>query len=122
MHADDAGSEDRRDPVTHSIIGAAFEVARTLGHGFLEKIYQSALAHELTLVGLKVDREVAFRISYKGRDVGIYLADMIVERSVVVELKAFDGQIVGAHVGQCLNYLRASGIHTGLVINFGRPR
>ena len=61
-------------------------------------------------------------ITYKGNDVGAYLADIIVERSVVIELKAFDGQIIAAHIGQCLNYLRASGIHKGLVINFGRPR
>jgi GxxExxY protein len=122
MNTDNGLAEGERDPLTRRIIGAAFEVARTLGHGFLEKIYQNALVCELKMAGLIVDREVPFRITYKGNDVGAYLADIIVERSVVIELKAFDGQIIAAHIGQCLNYLRASGIHKGLVINFGRPR
>ena len=114
--------EGERDPLTHKIIGGSFQVATTLGHGFLEKIYKNALAHELSLTGLNVEREVPFRITYRGCDVGVYLADLIVERSVVVELKAFDGPIAGNHIGQCINYLRASGIQRGLVINFGRPR
>lgn len=121
MHTENAEPDDR-DPLTHRIIGASFEVARALGHGFLEKIYQNALAHELVLAGLKVEREVAFRITYKGRDVGNYLADLIVERSAVVEIKALDSLIGNAHLGQCLNYLRAGGVRKGLVINFGRPK
>ena len=122
MHTDEGAAKEEDDPLTHRIIGAAFEVGRTLGHGFLEKIYQNALAYELSLAGLHAQREASFRIAYKGRDIGAYVADLIVERAVVVELKAFEGQLMGAHIGQCLNYLRASGLHKGLVINFGRPR
>jgi len=122
MHTDDVDGESPLDPLTHRIIGASFEVAKTLGHGFLEKIYKNALAHELSLAGFKVEREVAFRIIYKELDIGAYLADLIVERAVVVELKAMDGPIGGVHLGQCINYLRASGLKRGLVINFGQPR
>lgn len=111
-----------QDPLTGEILRAAFEVASTLGHGFLEAIYQRALAHELDLAGLRVAREVPFRVSYKGLEMGTYLADLVVEDKVVVELKCIDGPIGLPHVSQCLNYLRASGVRTGLVINFGRPR
>lgn len=103
-------------------MGAAFEVANTLGHGFLERVHQRALAHELIEGGLEIDREVHFHITYKGADIGVYIADMIVAKEVIVELKAMDNQISGAQIAQCLNYLSASGLRRGLIINFGRPR
>ncbi len=96
-------------------------MANGLGHGFLEAVYQKALAHELMLGDLKVAREVVFHIVYKGREVGTYLADMVVADRMIVELKAIDA-LTAAHVGQCLNYLRASNLSTGLLINFGRPK
>lgn len=112
---------DERDPLSHAILGAAFEVANVLGHGFLEAVYQRALLRELELQGLSAEREVAFKIEYKGIELATYVADLIVERRIIVELKAVDA-IGPSHVGQCVNYLRASGLSTALLINFGRPK
>lgn len=111
-----------RDPLTGAILKAAFEVANTLGHGFLESVYQRALAHELEIVGLSVAREVRFKVAYKGLDIGTYIADMVVANGVIVELKSMEGPISVPQVAQCLNYLRASGIRKGLLINFGRSQ
>jgi len=102
-------------------LAAAFEVSNILGNGFLEAVYQKALLKELSLAGLFVEREVSYRISYKGDPVGTYIADLVVERSVVVELKAIEA-LGPSHVGQCLNYLRASRLHTALLLNFGKPK
>jgi len=99
-----------KDPLTGAILGAAFEVANTLGHGFLESLYQRALAHELVLRGLLVGREVYFRVSYKGLDIGTYIADMVVEKEIIVERKEMDGNISVPQIAQCLNYLHASGL------------
>ena len=111
-----------RDPVTQAILGAAFEVSNTLGRGFLESVYQRALAQELSLRGQEVAREVRFAVSYKGVDIGTYIADMIVAREVIVELKAVNGPISGPQIAQCLNYLKASGLQKGLILNFGQSR
>jgi GxxExxY protein len=113
--------DDVLEPLTGKILAAAFEVANTLGHGFLESVYQKALLHELTLAGLSAEREVPFKVGYKNLEIGTYVADLIVQGSVVLELKAIDA-LSPAHVGQCLNYLRASGLRVGLLLNFGRPR
>jgi GxxExxY protein len=122
MNTDEASEgADARDPLTGRILGAAFEVSNILGNGFLEAVYQRALAYELALAGLVVEREVGFRIAYKGEAIGTYIADLVVERSVIVELKAIDA-LGQNHVGQCLNYLRASGLRTALLLNFGRPK
>ncbi len=112
---------EARDPLTGLILKAAFEVSNSLGHGFLEAVYQKALAHELTLAGLVVEREKTFRIMYKGAEIGTYVADLIVDGQVVIELKSAEA-LNSAHVAQCLNYLKASGMKTGLLLNFGRPR
>jgi GxxExxY protein len=110
-----------KDPLTGQILAAAFEVANTLGHGFLETVYRKALAHELAQAGHAVEQEKAFKIIYKGTEIGTYVADMIVDSRVVVELKASEA-LSPAHTAQCLNYLKASGIKTGLLLNFGRPK
>lgn len=107
--------------MTGRILAAAFEVSNILGNGFLEVVYQKALLKELSLAGLFVEREVSYRINYKGDPVGTYIADLVVERSVVVELKAIEA-LASGHVGQCLNYLRASGLQTALLLNFGKPK
>jgi GxxExxY protein len=114
------GAEDR-DPLTGAVLGAAFEVANQLGHGFLEGVYQKALFRELGLRGIRTDREVPFRIVYKGEEIVTYVADMIVERSLIIELKCA-ATLADVHVSQCLNYLSASGLKTALLINFGKPR
>jgi len=109
------------DELTGSIIGAAFEVSNTLGHGFLETVYRKALVHELTLRNLSVGEEVPFNIMYKDTGLGRYCCDLLVERKVVVELKAID-RLTSSNIGQLLNYLKASGLHVGLLLNFGKPR
>jgi GxxExxY protein len=72
--------------------------------------------------GIHVDREARFPVLYKGQEIGIFVADLVADRSVIVELKALDAPLQPFHFGQCLNYMRVSAIPTGLVINFGRPR
>ncbi|CAA7614729.1 conserved hypothetical protein [Magnetospirillum sp. LM-5] len=112
---------DERDPLTAAVLAAAFEVSNQLGHGFLEAVYQRALLRELALRDVAVEREVAFKIRYKDAEIGTYVADLVVDRRVIVELKAVEA-LSPSHMGQCLNYLRASGLRVGLVLNFGRPK
>ena len=109
------------EQITERIIGAAFEVSRGLGHGFLESIYQKALRHEMVLAGLKVLEEVSYQVRYRGQPVGAYIADLVVEDRVIVELKAVE-KLAQPHVGQVLNYLKASNLPVGLLLNFGTPR
>lgn len=111
-----------QDPLTGQILKGCFEVMGKLGHGFAEVIYQRALTLELQEGGIQVEREVRFPVLYKDQEVGIFVADLIADRSVIVELKALDAPLQPFHFGQCLNYMRVSAIPTGLVINFGRPR
>ena len=110
--------ERRFDSLTYRIIGCAFEVHNRLGHGFLEKVYETALAYELRLLGLKVEQQVPLRVMYKDILAGEYIADLIVEGVVLVELKAIRA-IDPAHIAQCINYVTATGLPIGLVINFG---
>jgi GxxExxY protein len=107
--------------LTASIIGASFEVSNKLGHGFLEGVYRKALVHELSIRGLSVGEEVPFEIVYKEAKLGRYYCDLLVEKTIVVELKAID-RLNSTHVGQLLNYLKACGLRVGLLFNFGRPR
>ena len=110
----------RLDELTEKVIGCAYRVANALGCGFLEKVYENALAVELRKSGLKAEQQAAMRIWYEGVVVGEYFADLLVERSVVVELKAvkhFDE----VHTAQCLNYLKATKLKVCLLVNFGRP-
>ncbi len=117
----DAETSADKDPLTQVIIGAAFEVANVMGRGFLEAVYRKALTHELRSRGVAVREEIEFKIDYKGANVGRYVADMIVADRIIVEIKAVDS-IASAHIGQTLNYLRASGLQKGLVLNFGSSR
>ena len=107
--------------LTEKIIGAAFEVSNTLGHGFLESVYRRALLFELELLGVPAKEEVNFSVRYKGREIGRYLADLVVDERVIVEMKAVEG-LTPAHVGQLLNYLHASNLRLGLLFNFGKPK
>lgn len=109
------------EEITSTIIGAAFTVANTLGHGFLEAIYKNALAEELLAAGLGVAKERSFPVHYRDKQVGHYVADMVVDDRVIIELKAVD-QLVPAHRAQLINYLRASNLSVGLLFNFGRPK
>lgn len=109
------------DTLTEAVIGAAFAVSNTLGHGFLENIYKNALTEELEVLGLLVAKEKPYAVLYRGKKVGLYVADMVVEDRVIVELKAVD-DLTQAHRAQLLNYLKASNIPVGLLFNFGRPK
>ena len=107
--------------LTERIIGAAFEVSNTLGAGFVEKIYENALARELRLRGLGVEQQNGISVYYKDFDVGTYATDLIVEDMVIVELKAVRA-LNEFHIAQCVNYLRATGKTTCLLMNFAKPR
>jgi len=107
--------------VTRAVIGAAITVSNTLGCGFLEKVYENALTIELTARGFAVEQQRQMEVRYREEIVGQYTADLVVNSSVVVELKAVRC-LEPVHRAQCMNYLRASGISTGLVLNFGAPR
>jgi hypothetical protein len=103
------------------VVGGAYEVSNTLGAGFLEKVYERALAYELVLKGLRVQTQASFTVAYKGHEVGVYFADLVVEGLIVVELKCVES-FAPEHMATCINYLRASGIKLALLINFQKPR
>lgn len=107
--------------LTSEIIRCAFAVGNGLGAGFLEKVYENALTHELRKSGLAVEQQKEIEVRYDNVMVGHYVADLVVADSVIVELKAvkaFDA----IHYAQCLNYLKATGIKICLLINFGSPK
>jgi GxxExxY protein len=107
--------------LSNRIIGCAIAVMRELGTGFLEKVYENALIHELRKSGLSVSPQHRMVVLYDGVEVGSYTADLLVEDSVLVELKAARA-LDDVHRAQCLNYLKASGLNLCLLLNFGRPR
>ncbi len=112
---------DYNDPVTERVLGAVFEVSNTLGAGFLEKVYERALLKELGLRGIRAKAQASLSVMYKGQYVGEYFADLLVEDVVVVELKCVD-RLSNEHIAQCVNYLRASGRHVCLPINFQKSK
>ena len=109
------------EKLTETIIGCAMKVHRTLGPGFLESVYQRALAHELQKAGLRFECEKPIQVSYDGIIVGDFAADMLVEGTVMVENKAVQ-TLAPAHEVQVVNYLTATGIEIGLLLNFGAPQ
>lgn len=113
---------DARDPRTYAILGAAMEVHEILGPGFLEAVYQEALAAELASRGIPFRREVDLPLTYKGKTLKTsYRADFICFETVIVETKAVSS--LGAiEEAQIINYLKATGIEVGLLINFAEPR
>ncbi len=117
MHADDA----RLNDLSGAVIGFGFTVLNTLGAGFLEKIYENALARELREAGLAVVQQKGVRVMYRGAAVGEYFADLVVEDLLLVELKAVKA-LEETHRAQCVNYLKATGLRLGLLLNFGKPR
>jgi GxxExxY protein len=107
--------------LTEAVIGSSFEVANVLGAGFLEKVYERALIRELALRGVNARAQVSFPVCYKGQYVGEYVADLVVEERLIVELKCVD-RFANEHLAQCINYLKASGLHVALLVNFQRPK
>jgi GxxExxY protein len=118
MHS---ASDEGLSVLTDKIIGCAFTVSNALGHGFLEAVYKNALAIELEQAGLGVGREVVFPILYRGENVGHYYADIVVNSTAIIELKVAEA-LGKAHSAQLLNYLTASHLPVGLLLNFGKPR
>lgn len=98
-----------------------FKVSNTLGCGFLEKVYENALAIEISESGLKCEQQKPISVSYRGIPVGDYYADILVEGQVILEIKAAKA-IDESHQAQLINYLKASGIHRGLILNFGTAK
>jgi GxxExxY protein len=103
--------------LTYLINGAIFEVNRILGPGFLEKVYENALLMELKARGIKAAAQYPIKVRYKDQIVGEYFADLVVENQVIIELKTVD-RIEKIHEAQLLNYLKATGIKVGLLVNF----
>ncbi|HSW11762.1 MAG TPA: GxxExxY protein [Solimonas sp.] len=104
--------------ITEKVIKAFFDVHRELGHGFLESIYENALALVLQSEGLLVERQKPVTVSFRGQEIGEFRLDLVVGGFVVVEVKAVS-TLNKAHEAQLLNYLKATGLHVGLVLNFG---
>lgn len=104
--------------LTEQIICCAYNVHNHLGSGFLEKVYENALWLELRDVGLSVEQQKPIDVAYKGHTVGEFIADLVVGDRVIVELKALDN-LAAIHEVQLKNYLKATGIEVGLLINFG---
>lgn len=114
-------SELQFGKITEAIIGCAFEVINELGVGFLESVYEKSLAIALQEKGLQVQCQHPIQVRFRNRVVGEYYADLLVEGKVIVELKAVKA-IAPEHQAQIINYLKATGIEVGLLINFGSSK
>jgi GxxExxY protein len=107
--------------ITERIIACIYRVSNTLGSGFLEKVYENALAIELRRSGLKVEQQYPIRVFYRGEPIGDFSSDLLVDGCVMVELKSARA-LDDVHSAQCLNYLKATGLKICLLVNFGKPR
>jgi GxxExxY protein len=110
--------EGKHSDLTGKILGVFFQLHKEMGYGFSEKVYQSALVLLLSEMGLAVEQQKPLRVFFHGKVVGEYFADMVVDGMVLLELKAVES-LVEAHAAQLLNYLKATGIEVGLLLNFG---
>jgi GxxExxY protein len=104
--------------LSESILKVFYEVYNELGHGFLERVYQNAMYLELKLQGFKVEAQKQIRVYYKGELVGDFYADLLIDDTIILELKACEN-LAKAHYAQTLNYLKATNIEVGLLLNFG---
>ena len=105
--------------LSFQVVGAAMEVHKALGPGFLEAVYHTALAHELGLQGVSFESHLALPVTYKGIVVGRYEADMVIADKIVLELKSVQA-LNAAHIAQAHHYLAATGLHLAILLNFGR--
>lgn len=106
------------EELTKTIIGAFYTVYNSLGYGFLEKVYENALKHQLESLNLQVIPQAKIEVFYQGQLVGEYYADSLVENCVILELKTAE-KLAAVHAAQSLNYLKATSIEVGLLLNFG---
>jgi GxxExxY protein len=120
MNTDEHRCEEM-NVITERIIGCALEVSNKLGCGFLEKVYENALAIELRKAGIKFEQQSAVQVKHDGAIIGDFTTDILVEGCVLVELKAARN-LDDAHLAQCLNYLKATGLKICLLLNFGKPK
>ena len=110
------------EEVTEKIIGAAFNVYNQMGFGYLEKVYENCMLIELSKIkGLDVKHQMPIKVEYDGIDVGDFIADLLINDSIIVELKSVR-QLVNVHEVQLVNYLVASDVELGLLINFGEQK
>ncbi|PKL82460.1 MAG: GxxExxY protein [Ignavibacteriae bacterium HGW-Ignavibacteriae-3] len=107
------------EEITSQIIKAFYKVNNVLGFGFLEKVYENAMKIELTRMGLKVEQQKNIRVNYEGVEIGDYYADLLVNECVIIELKAAES-LCEEHEAQLINYLKATSIEVGLLMNFGK--
>ena len=107
------------DKLSNQVIGAAIEVHKTLGPGFLESVYHRALVSELDLRDISCETEYVVEVRYKENLAGVHMIDLLVDRELVVELKSVT-TIADVHVAQLISYLKATGLRVGLIINFGK--
>lgn len=117
-------TDERREElnkITEIIIGSAYTVASRLGSGFLEKVYENALAYEIRKAGLDVSQQYNIQVQYDNIIVGEYVSDLLVEKCILIELKATK-TLDNIHFAQCMNYLKATGYSVCLLINFGSPK
>ena len=111
----------QQQTISERVIGCAYEVSNSLGAGFLEAVYENALCLELEVRGIAFEKQKPVSVSYREQTVGHYVADLVVENRLLVELKALPG-VTRQHEAQLMNYLRATGIRVGLLLNFGTPK
>jgi len=109
------------EELTEKIIGCAYEVGNVLGNGFLEKVYENALSHELRKKGLQAEQQRTIPVYYDQIVVGEYVADLLIEECILVELKTIKN-IEDIHRAQCIHYLKATGLKLCLLINSGTPK
>jgi GxxExxY protein len=109
------------DDITEKIIGCAYQVSNTLGSGFSESVYEKSLHHQALKIGLEAERQYQMKVLYDGVLVGEFFADLLIEKKILVEIKAVR-VLDELHIAQAMNYLKASGMPICLLINFGRPK
>lgn len=107
--------------LSYKIVGLAIQVWKELGYGFLEKVYENALMILLQENGIEAKQQVAIKVTFHGKVVGDYIADILVENQIILELKAQE-KIADIHKAQTLNYLKATGLKLAIVLNFGKDR
>ena len=117
----DANEREFLNQLFEKVVGAVYEVANTLGAGFLEKVCERALKAELNMRGIDSESQAAIQVLYKGKNIGDYYADLLVEDKLIVELKCVD-TLNNEHTAQTLNYLKASNRHVALLVNFQHPK
>ncbi len=114
-------TEHKFDELSNRIIGVAIEVHKILGPGFIESIYHNAMKKELTLQNIPFETEKEIKIVYKDDEIGEHRLDLVINNEIIVELKAVK-EIADVHLAQVLSYLKASGLHIGLILNFSKSK